>query len=149
MLVVKGPKITAQQTGQKHLQRLALHREGIIRTANSSDSQKREQNCLCLRRVCPLRCVTLQDSSLPLSGRTQLGGECSSQGHNTTFVRLSTLSCGAYVAIRISTIHLEGDRHLHISAQAFRVCQECLESCTGGGLLVSSNTTHKSISTPL
>lgn len=97
-----------------------------------------------LGEACPLQCVRLQDSSISPVWK-DIAGRWSIQSHNTGFVGLFTLSCGVYAAIRISTIHLD-NRHLHISAGAFRVCQE---SCTGGGLLVSSNTAHKSISTPL
>lgn len=59
------------------------------------------------------------------------------------------LSCDVYVASRIITIHLEGNRYLYISTRAFKVCQVCVECWIGNVLLVSTKTAHKSISTPL
>lgn len=105
---------------------------------------------MCLRRgLSPATCKAAGLIHLPCLEGHSWEVKGSSRSHNTGFVGLFILSCTVYVAIRITTIHLEGNRRLHISAWAFRVCQECLESCTGGGLLVSSNATHKSISTPL
>lgn len=113
----------------------------------TAEPRRREQNCLCLRRgLSPEMCKAAALIHFPCLEGHSWEVKWSSQSHNTGFVGLFTLSCGVYVAIRITTIHLEGNRHLHISARAFRVCQE---SCTGGGLLGSSNTTHKSISTTL
>lgn len=114
VLAVKDPKITAQKTGQKHLQKLGFAQRSELLQLKTAVPRRRESRIVCA--LSPARCKAAGLIHFPCLEGHSWELKWSSQSHSTGFVRLFILSWGVHVAIRITTIHLEGNSHLQISA---------------------------------